>query len=111
MNEARIVNSNIILIGGFGIFIFNILCQIGDYYEKGTLAEHFNLIVWLDYLPEQILFLSTCIILSVCFPHSVEKVKQRDERHQIRMDKMKEKIEQQRTSSMRRKILGEDFKK
>ena len=54
MSEARIVNSNIILIGGVGIFLFNILCQIGDYYENGTLAEHFNLIVWIDYLPEQI---------------------------------------------------------
>ena len=102
MSQARIVNSNFILIGSFGILMFNIICMIEtDYYT----------LVSMIYLPEQMIFLSICLILSICFPHSVEKVKQRDERHQIRMEKMREKIEQQRTSSMRRKILGEDFKK
>ena len=106
MNEARIVNSNFILLGGFGILIFNILCMVPqkidtEYYIGSSFA----------YFEEQMLFLSICLILSICFPHSVEKVKQRDDRHQIRMEKMREKIEQQRTSSMRRKILGEDFKK
>ena len=94
----RIINSYFILIGGLGITLFNIYCYIEN--------------VWsFAYTKGQFLFLGICLCLSYAFPHSVEKVKQRDERHQIRMEKMREKIEQQRTSSMRRKILGEDFKK
>ena len=78
-----------------------------DYYKLSSIV----------YIPEQIIFMCICLILSVYFPHSVESVKQRDEQNQTNKakkgkkgKKIEEKMENQRISSMRKNIFGDKYK-